>query len=169
MVIIVMGVCGTGKTEVGVRLARRLGAHFVEGDEYHSPENVEKMRSGTPLTDQDRWPWLHEMAAAIDAWRAEGRDAVLACSALKKAYRDILMGGRDDVVAVHLTGPRDLIEQRLAGRKGHYMPPTLLPSQLATLEPPDETENAFDASIAGEPDEIVDRILPELWGRGLIR
>jgi len=168
MIVIVMGVSGCGKTVVGRRLAEALGAHYAEGDEFHSPANIEKMRSGTPLTDEDRWPWLDAIAAAIDGWIAEGRDAVIACSALRRVYREILMGGRPAVVAVHLSGSRELIAGRLAERRHEYMPATLLQSQFDTLEPPDEaTENVITVDIAPPPETIVETVLARLKERGL--
>jgi len=169
MIIIVMGVSGCGKSVVGSRLAERLGAHYAEGDEFHSKANIEKMRSGIPLDDGDRWPWLNAIAEAIGDWRTHGRDAVVACSALKKAYRDILGGGRDDVVFVHLEGSMDLIASRMAKRQHEYMPATLLQSQFDTLEPPDEkAENVITVDITPEPETIVEIVLDRLRKRGMI-
>ncbi|MDX9860297.1 MAG: gluconokinase [Rhodospirillales bacterium] len=169
MFIIVMGVSGCGKSVVGSRLAERLGAHYAEGDEFHSKANIEKMRSGIPLDDDDRWPWLNAIAEAIDDWRTHDRDAMIACSALKKAYRDILGGGRDDVVFVHLEGSMDLIASRMAKRQHEYMPATLLQSQFDTLEPPDEkAENVITVDIAPEPETIVEIVLDRLRKRGMI-
>lgn len=169
MIIIVMGVSGAGKTVVGSNLAKTLGYRFAEGDSFHSAANVEKMRSGTPLTDEDRWPWLHAMAESIDRWRADGENAVLACSALKKVYREILMAGREDVVAVHLEGSHDLIAGRLSDREHEYMPPTLLQSQFDTLEEPDAEENVVDMDIAPEPEKIVANVVSELTARGFLK
>ena len=169
MIIIVMGVSGCGKTVVGSRLAERLGAHYAEGDQFHSPANVEKMRGGIPLTDEDRWPWLNAIAEAIDGWRGDGRDAVVACSALKKVYRDVLKGGRGDVLVVHLKGSKELIAGRLARRRHEYMPAALLQSQFDTLEPPDpRTENVIAVDIAPEPEAIVEAVLAGLRERKLI-
>ncbi|MDP6953755.1 MAG: gluconokinase, partial [Alphaproteobacteria bacterium] len=154
-VIIVMGVAGCGKTTIGKRLADRLGAAFEEGDAYHDAANVEKMRAGTPLSDADRAPWLARLSAMIDDRLAEGRRTVLACSALKAAYRDVLIGERDGVALVHLTGDETLIRSRLEARHNHYMPPTLLTSQLATLEPP---KRGFAVAIDAIPDAIVSEI-----------
>jgi gluconokinase len=169
MIVIVMGVSGCGKTVVGSRLAEALGAQYAEGDEFHSRANIEKMRGGIPLTDEDRWPWLNAIADAIDDWRTHGRDAVIACSALKKVYRQILMGGRDDVVAVHLKGSKELIAARLAKRKHEYMPATLLQSQFDTLEAPDDkSENVITVDIDAAPEEIVATVLDRLRERGMI-
>ena len=167
MIIIVMGVSGCGKSAVGSRLAERLGAHYAEGDEFHSKANIEKMRSGIPLNDDDRWPWLAAIAKATAGWRTQGRDAVVACSALKKVYRDILRDGHDDVVFVHLMGSMKLIADRMAKRKHEYMPATLLQSQFDTLEPPDEkAENAIAVDIAPPPETIVETVLDRLRERG---
>ena len=155
MVIVVMGVSGVGKTTVGMLLARALGAEFAEGDSYHPPPNVEKMRAGTSLDDEDRWPWLQILAAEIDTWLAEGRDVVLACSALKRAYRDLLAHGRPQVRFVYLKGEAALLRARLDQRRGHYMPPTLLASQLAALEEPDD---ALTIDVSGPPEVIVEQI-----------
>lgn len=169
MIIIVMGVSGCGKSAVGSRLAERLGAHYAEGDEFHSEANIEKMRNGIPLNDDDRWPWLNAIAEVIDDWRTHGRDAVVACSALKKVYRDILGGGHDDVVFVHLEGSMDLIAARMAKRRHEYMPATLLQSQFDTLEPPDEkTENAIAVDITPPPEAIVETVLDRLREKGMI-
>lgn len=131
-----MGVTGAGKTTVGRRLAADLGWIFVEGDEFHPAANVEKMRAGHPLTDADRRPWLRALRGRMDELATAGRSAVVACSALKQAYRDVLAAGRPEVTFVWLTAPPALIRERLAHRTGHYMPPALLESQLAALEEP---------------------------------
>jgi gluconokinase len=159
MVIVLMGVSGTGKTEVGTRLARALGAEFVEGDDYHPPANIEKMRSGVPLDDADRQPWLETLSREIGTWLDAGRTVVLACSALKRRYRDILKAGRAGVRFVHLKGPEALIRSRLDHRRGHYMPPSLLDSQFAALEEPTE---AITVSIEGPPEAIVAEIMKKL-------
>ena len=122
MVIVVMGVSGSGKTTVGQLLADALGAEFAEGDAYHPPANIEKMRRGIPLEDADRWPWLQTLAEQIDRWLAAGTPVVLACSALKQRYRDILAKGRPGVRFVYLEGDKALIRLRLDRRLGHYMP-----------------------------------------------
>jgi len=164
-VAVVMGVSGSGKTTVAEGISRRLGWVLEEGDKFHPPENVEKMRHGIPLTDADRWPWLHAIAAAIDDVRAAGGSAVVACSALKRAYRDILIGDRPDVVLVYLQGDKDLIAARMAARKGHYMPVALLDSQFATLEEPGPDERPVIVSVAPPPDAIVDAVVRQLKER----
>jgi gluconokinase len=159
MVIVLMGVSGSGKTTVGLLLAKALGGDFAEGDAYHPPANVEKMRRGIPLDDADRRPWLETLSREIGTWLAAGRTVVLACSALKRGYREILRGGRADVHFVYLKGDAALIRARLATRKGHYMPPSLLASQIATLEEP---KSALIIDIAGAPEAIVAEILKAL-------
>src|SRR5271154_977000 len=136
VIVVVMGVSGSGKSTVAALLAAALGCQFQEGDDLHPPENVEKMRGGTPLTDADRMPWLHKIAAEIGGWRARGECGVLTCSALKRSYRDIIIGDHRDVILVYLKGSADLIHQRMAARHGHYMPVALLDSQFAALEEP---------------------------------
>jgi carbohydrate kinase (thermoresistant glucokinase family) len=157
--IIVMGVSGVGKTTVAERLAKRLGWTFSDADAFHPPANVEKMRSGTPLTDDDRWPWFRIVAGEIDRHRTVGQGYVTACSALKQAYRAILTDGRPDVRVVYLKGSRELIMSRLQQRKGHYFPPILLDSQFATLEEPLTSEHALVVSIDTPVDAIVDEIV----------
>jgi gluconokinase len=161
-VIVVMGVSGSGKTTVGAMLTGRLGWEFAEGDEFHSAANVAKMRSGTPLDDADRWPWLAAIAARIDDWRRTGRHGVVACSALKRAYRKILIGERPDVALVYLRGDKNVIHDRLAARQGHYMPASLLESQLATLEEPGPDEHAVAIEAGRSVAEIVDEIIRRL-------
>jgi gluconokinase len=156
--VVIMGVSGAGKTTVGERLAERLGWEFIEGDRLHPPENVAKMRSGQPLTDIDRAPWLAAVAAAIDTLQARGGHGVVTCSALKRAYRDRIIGERAGVRLVFLTGSPELIASRVAVRRGHFMPPGLLASQLATLEPPDPGENPVVVSV----DQPVDRIVAQI-------
>jgi carbohydrate kinase (thermoresistant glucokinase family) len=154
-IIVVMGVSGSGKTTIASGLARREGWTLLEGDKFHPPANVKKMASGTPLTDEDRWPWLRAIAAAIDGTITRGESAVVACSALKRAYRDILIGERKGVFLVYLQGSMDLIGQRMAQRKDHFMPPALLESQFATLEEPAPEEHAIVTHIGPAPDEVV--------------
>ncbi len=155
MILVVMGVAGAGKSTVGRLLAEALGFDFAEGDDFHPPVNVEKMRRGVPLEDADRVPWLDRLAERIDGWRAEGRDVVLSCSALKRAYRARLIGGRGDLRLVFLQGAPELIERRRAARRGHYMPAGLLASQFAALEPPGPAEAPIVAEIADPPAAIV--------------
>lgn len=162
MITVVMGVSGTGKTTVAKLLAARLGWQFQEGDELHPPKNVEKMKSGIPLGDADRLPWLGRIAERIDAWRAQGQPGVVTCSALKRSYRDILIGDRPDVALVYLKGSAELVRQRLAARRGHFMPSTLLDSQLATLEEPSPDESPIVVDISARPDEIVEEIVRKL-------
>jgi len=157
-VVVLMGVCGSGKTKIGRLLAARLGCDLLDGDDFHPPANVEKMRSGTPLTDADRWPWLDRLAATITARLSDGTGAVVACSALARRYRDRLGIARPGVMLVHLAGDRDLLAARLAARQGHFMPPALLDSQLAALELPAPDEHALTIDVAAAPPDIVDRI-----------
>lgn len=166
--LIVMGVSGSGKTTIGERLAERLGWTFEDGDSFHPPSNIEKMRSGHALTDADREPWLRAIADEIDRQVASGRQLVIACSALKRRYRDILVHGRDDIHIVYLDGDEDLIARRLAGRRGHFMPPDLLGSQFRTLEKPTTDEHAITVDINAPVERIVDAILDRLAAEGLI-
>jgi gluconokinase len=158
-IVVLMGVCGSGKTEVGRRLAARLGCDFLDGDDFHPPENVEKMRAGTPLSDTDRWPWLDRLAAAIGARLEADMGGVVACSALTRRYRDRLGLARPGLVLVHLDGSRGLLAARLAARQGHFMPPGLLDSQLATLERPLADERALTIDVAAPPEAIAERIV----------
>ncbi len=164
-VAVAMGVSGSGKTTIADGVAQRMGWRLVEGDKFHPPANVEKMSHGIPLTDEDRWPWLRAIAAEIDAMRARGESAVVACSALKRAYRDILIGDRKDVVLVYLRGDQPLIAARMAARKGHFMPPALLDSQFATLEEPGPDEHPIVVSVAPPAGAIVDEVLRQLQAR----
>ena len=154
MIVVVMGVCGAGKTTVGKLLAERLGARFEEGDKYHPPENVEKMSDGAPLTDEDRRPWLDTIAANIDRWQAEGTAVVIACSALKEAYRKILVGDRNGVFVLYLRGDVKTLTARMRQRRHHFMPASLLPSQLATLEEPRASDHVIVADVQTPPAEI---------------
>jgi gluconokinase len=157
-----MGVSGSGKSTIAERLAARLGWRYEDGDKYHPPANVAKMSAGHPLTDEDRWPWLQAIADEIDRTCTQGERAVVACSALKRAYRDILVHERNDVRIVFLNGTQDLIAARLAARKGHFMPPGLLTSQFKTLEPPQPTERPITVSIDAPVEAIVDDIIRQL-------
>lgn len=157
--IVVMGVAGCGKTSVGRELADRLGTRFLDGDDYHPAANVAKMSAGTALTDEDRWPWLDRLGAVTEQAVAETGGAVLACSALRRVYRERLQeAARGAVMFVHLAGTQALIEQRMAARTGHFMPTGLLDSQFATLEPPGPDETALSIDVDAPLDEIVDRI-----------
>ena len=160
--LVVMGVSGSGKSTIADKLAARLGWDFEDGDKFHPAGNVAKMSAGHPLTDEDRWPWLQAIADEIDGVCKAGQHAVIACSALKRAYRDILVHGRDDVRIIYLRGTQELIASRLALRKGHFMPPGLLDSQFKTLEPPGECENPVTVSIDAPVEAIVDDIVNQL-------
>lgn len=161
MVLIIMGVSGCGKTTIGRLLAEKRGATFYDADDFHPEANRRKMESGTPLTDEDRLPWLQRLHALIDEAIVQDRSVVLACSALKKRYREILRGLHGTrVIFVHLAGSYDVIARRMQTRTGHYMPPALLASQFSALEPPTD---AITVSIEQTQDEIVaaiDRQLP---------
>ena len=160
--LVVMGVSGSGKSTISASLAARLGWRYEDGDKFHPPSNVAKMSAGQPLTDEDRWPWLQAIADEIDRLSASGELAVIACSALKRAYRDILVHGRDDIRIVFLDGTQDLIAGRLAARKGHFMPPDLLASQFRTLERPGTNERPITVSIDAPVERIVDDIVSQL-------
>jgi gluconokinase len=157
-----MGVSGSGKSTIAGRLAERLSWTCEDGDRFHPKSNVAKMSAGHPLTDEDRRPWLEAIAAEIDRVCRDGEHAVFACSALKRAYREILVHGRDDVRIIYLKGTRELIAGRLALRKNHFMPPALLESQFATLEPPGVDEHPLVVEIDATVDAIVDHIVGEL-------
>jgi carbohydrate kinase (thermoresistant glucokinase family) len=161
-ILVVMGVSGSGKTTVAVMLAEALGVDFLEGDDLHPRSNVEKMKSGTPLNDDDRWPWLKAIAGKIDDWLAHGRGGVVTCSALKRAYRDILIGVRPNVRLVYLKGSHQLIHDRMAARKGHFMPVGLLANQFAVLQEPGPDEAPVVVDIGGTPAEIVAEIISQL-------
>ncbi|HEX7982201.1 MAG TPA: gluconokinase [Duganella sp.] len=156
---VVMGVSGCGKSSVGLQLATALGAPFLEGDSYHSYANVAKMSAGMALTDGDRADWLQALHAEIDHARERGSGLVLSCSALKRRYRDQLRGADPLLRFAHLDGPRELIASRMAARAGHYMPPSLLASQLASLEPLQADEAGIVLDIVKDPTELVRDIL----------
>jgi gluconokinase len=160
--IVVMGVSGSGKSTVAAGLVERLGWEFAEGDDFHPPANVDKMRSGTPLDDEDRWPWLRTLAAWIGEHEQAGTSAVVTCSALKRAYRDVLREGHPSVWFAHVTADRELLSERVEHRTGHYMPPSLLDSQLALLEPLGDDEPGAAISGAGAPEEVVAQLLDVL-------
>lgn len=159
MIVVVMGVTGAGKTTVGRPLAESVGAEFIDADDYHPAGNVAKMRAGTPLTDADRAPWLERLNAVLREHDAGGRSVVLACSALKAAYREALLEALPAARLVHLRGAKDLIAARLAARRGHYMDPALLQSQFAVLEAPAE---AIVVDVDGTPEAIVAAIVRAL-------
>jgi gluconokinase len=160
--IVVMGVSGSGKSTVAEGLVERLGWEFAEGDEFHPPVNVEKMRAGHPLDDEDRWPWLRSLADWIGEHERAGRSVVVTCSALKRSYRDLLRDGHPSVWFAQVTADAELIRDRLQHRAGHYMPASLLDSQLATLEPLQDDEPGAPISGAGAPDAVVDSLLTAL-------
>lgn len=155
-----MGVSGTGKSTVGRGLAETLGLPFVEGDDLHPPANVAKMAAGIPLTDADRAPWLDRIAAEL------GRPLIITCSALKRSYRDRLRAAAPDLVLVYLHGSPELLASRMAQRDGHFMPQSLLESQLATLEEPSADEDAIPVDVELRPDEIVELVVDRLGSRG---
>jgi gluconokinase len=165
MIIVVMGVSGIGKTTVGRRLAAALDARFLEGDSYHPAANIEKMKHGEALTDTDRRPWLEALAGALAESRAKGESVVLACSALRRRYRDILRDGHDDVDFIFLNADQALIQKRLDARRDHFMPPSLLDSQFADLEVPGADERAIPADAGQSPDAIVASVLAALRAR----
>lgn len=162
-IYVVMGVSGSGKSLIGEAFARSLGVAFVEGDAYHQPENVARMAAGIPLTDADRRGWLAALAARIGEAKRAGEGLVVSCSALKRSYRDVLRvlagAGAEDVRFIFLKGSRELIASRLAERHGHFMPSSLLDSQLATLEEPSPDEHAWVCDITDTPESIVANLL----------
>jgi gluconokinase len=160
--VVVMGVSGSGKSTVAAGLVERLGWEFAEGDDFHPPANVEKMRSGTPLGDEDRWPWLRTLAAWIGDHERAGKSVVVTCSALKRAYRDVLREGHPSVWFAHVTADAELLRERVTHRTGHYMPSTLLESQLALLEPLQDDEPGAGVSGAGAPEDVVTELLSAL-------
>lgn len=160
--VVVMGVSGCGKTTVALGISRATGLLFAEADDFHSRANVEKMRAGIPLDDDDRWPWLHDLAAWMGERASEGRSTVIACSALKRAYRDVLSEGPPSVDFVHLDGSVEVIRDRLSTREGHYMPASLLDSQVATLEPLAAGERGVVLDVALPPDDLVAQAIERL-------
>jgi gluconokinase len=159
MVIVVMGPTGSGKTTIGSLLAARLGWAFVDADEFHSAANKDKMHRGIPLTDADRLPWLQSIHDQIERWLAEKRSVVLACSALKQSYRNLLWSGSSDIRLIYLKGSYDLIHQRLLARKGHFANEHILAGQFADLEEP---ADAITVDIGPSPEEIVDQLCARL-------
>jgi gluconokinase len=159
--VVVMGVSGSGKSTIGPLLAGALGVAFADADDFHPPANIAKMAAGTPLSDDDRWPWLDALGAHLA--QAGG---VIGCSALKRAYRDRLRTHRRDAAFLHLAGDPALIAARQAARPGHFMPPALLASQFATLEPPGADEAALALDIGAAPEAVVARALAWLSREG---
>ncbi|HIY95196.1 MAG TPA: gluconokinase [Candidatus Rothia avicola] len=160
--IVVMGVSGTGKTSIAHALRDQLGWSFIEGDDLHPNENIQKMSAGIPLTDEDRAPWLARISTWIKDAHARGERTVVTCSALKRAYRDVLREAAPGVLFVHLTGPRETIANRMKYRQGHFMPTSLLDSQFATLEPLEADEAGVLVDISGTPEEVATAALAAL-------
>lgn len=158
---VVMGVSGCGKSEIGARLAERLGYPHLEGDRYHSARNIEKMAAGIPLNDDDRRDWLHVLGSEIAAACEESRGLVLSCSALKRSYRDLLRQGDPALIFIHLSGDRSIIEDRMRARPNHFMPVSLLDSQLKDLEPLGDDEAGMELDIRFAPEDIVHRVLKD--------
>src|SRR5208282_4125681 len=163
MIVIVAGVSGSGKTTVGAMLAGRLGWRFADADEFHPAANIEKMRAGIPLTDDDRWPWLRAIGAWMDEQVASRESAVITCSALKRPYRDVLLGGRPRAKMVFLNVDREVLTRRLAARHGHFFPGQLLGTQLDALEPPEPDEHVLSIVPADGPADTVASIIAVLW------
>lgn len=166
--VVVMGVSGSGKTTVAQGVVARTGWVFAEADEFHPQANIDKMSQGIPLTDEDRWPWLHDLAGWMAAHAAKGEDTVITCSALKRSYRDVLradvaaLGGGHRVIFAHLDGAAEVIASRLEGRKGHFMPPSLLQSQIDTLESLDADEGAVVLDLTADPDVLIAQVMAHL-------
>ncbi len=165
MILIVAGVSGCGKTTVGVLLAGRLHWPFADGDDFHPPANVVKMRAGIPLTDDDRWPWLRAIAAWMDQRIAQGESAVIPCSALKRSYRDILLDDRPEARLIFLAVDPETLAKRLTARHGHFFPAQLLSTQFDALEPPQPDERAVTVveHTADQPGDTVNSIIAALW------
>lgn len=162
LVLVIMGVSGSGKTTIGVPLAKRLGWQFAEADDFHSAANIDKMHRGIALDDADRLPWLRAIAAQIDTWRAARQHGIVTCSALKRYYREIIIGDRPDVRLVYLMGSQALIGRRVAARHGHFMPSSLLESQFATLEEPAPEERPITVGIEKPLAALIDEIIAAL-------
>lgn len=160
--LVIMGVAGSGKTTVAGLLAQRLGWASAEADEFHPAANVAKMAAGTPLTDDDRWPWLRAIAAWIGQQDSAGRCSVVTCSALERAYRDVLASAPGRVRFVHLSGDPSLIAGRMGHRTGHFMPTALLPSQFAALEPLQPDEDGVTVPVSADPEAVADEVLRAL-------
>jgi gluconokinase len=166
--VIIMGVTSCGKTSVGEGLAKELNCPFIEGDKLHPAANIAKMSAGTPLTDDDRWPWLEIIGKAMKAERSMGKGVVASCSALKKVYRQKLaQAAETPITFIFLHGSRELLAARMAGRKGHFMPTSLLDSQLKTIEIPGPEENALHLDVALSLDELIARSKEYLASQGV--
>ena len=163
MIVIMAGAAGSGKTTVGALLAGRRGWQFADADDFHPPANVDKMRAGIPLTDEDRQPWLQAIGVWMDEHIARGESAVVGCSALRRSYRDALLGGRPEIVMVFLATDREVLSRRLAARVGHFFPEQLLASQLEALEPPGPDERVVRVVPADTPAATVEAIIAILW------
>lgn len=155
--LVIMGVAGSGKTTVATLLTERLGWPYAEADEFHPAANIEKMSTGTPLTDEDRWPWLEAIRDWLTAQTRAGISSIVTCSALKGSYRDVLRGAEGQVNFVHLTADPSLLAERMTSRTGHFMPPTLLPSQLSTLQPLVDGEDGITIVVDIPPEAVADR------------
>jgi gluconokinase len=163
MILIVAGVSGSGKTTVGAMLAGRLGWRFADADEFHPAANIEKMRAGIPLTDDDRWPWLRAIGAWMDERAARDESAIVTCSALKRSYRDLLLQGRPQARMVFLTADREVLARRLAARHGHFFPQQLLGTQFGDLELPGPGEHVVTIVPADDPADTVTSIIAVLF------
>jgi carbohydrate kinase (thermoresistant glucokinase family) len=163
--VVVLGVSGSGKSTVGAIVADRLGVPFVDADTLHSPQNVAKMAAGHPLDDEDRWPWLDRVGERLAQAAAAGTGLIIACSALKRVYRDAIRARAPQVLFLHLSGGRDILAQRTAHRSGHFMPPSLLDSQLATLEPLGADEDGVVVDIEQPVDQVAADALAAVSGR----
>jgi gluconokinase len=159
---VVMGISGSGKSEIGRRLAKRLGIVYVEGDEHHSPQSIAKMAAGTPLDDHDRHDWLLTLQSLIAEAAQQNKGMVLTCSALKRRYRDLLRAGDPALVFIYLHGDQAMIASRMKQRTGHFMPEALLESQLLDLEPPGDDERVVRVDVAASPEEIVDQVMEKI-------
>jgi len=164
MIIVLMGVCGCGKSTIGKKLARLLDSAFIEGDDLHPVSNTEKMTAGIALTDDDRWPWLETIGQRAASLAATTDNVVISCSALKRSYRDRLRSSHNEMRFVYLAGSKPLLQTRMLERRQHFMPPGLLDSQLAILEPPGLDENPFTLDVADDPDKLASTIAEELFG-----
>ncbi|PPB48541.1 gluconate kinase [Arthrobacter pityocampae] len=160
--VVVMGISGSGKTTIATRLTERLGWVFAEADDFHPAANIAKMTAGTALTDEDRWPWLEAMRDWMTLQAQAGRSTVVTCSALKRSYRDLLTGAEGRVRFVHLLGDTDLILERMKTRSGHFMPESLLPSQISTLEPLEPDEAGLRIQNTGTPDDVTTDVIDQL-------
>ena len=167
-ILVIMGVSGVGKSTIGEELSARLGWPFEEGDQLHPEANIAKMHAGIPLTDADRLPWLERVAAWIDGQRKNKQPGIITCSALKRRYRQIIIGDRPEVRLVYLRGGRDVMADHLAGRHGHFMPAALLRSQIETLEEPDPSEDPLTVDVSGSAAEVADTIIRLLGSSAIV-